>query len=385
VAEVADIIRGEAKEYLETRFVTPNQRKAMDDIACCRTAAMGSVPQTCQVCGVEYRLLCSCRNRSCPSCGGEASQKWLEARRQEILPVEYLQVVFAPPPELKVLARYCPEAFYDAVIRAAGQAIIDVGWSKLHALLGCLAQLQTWTQIMLFHLHVHCVVPCGGFSEDGTRWVPFGRDDLPIQALSNRFRSLVCTNIRAAAQHGKLGQLPHKVSVEQLLATVLNRPWSVYANTPFGGAENLLGYLSRYTHRVAITNDRIQVYDDHQVSFRCRKGRDGAEQKVYTIDGQEFLQRFLTHVPPRGFVRIRSYGFLGNRNRKKNVERARQLIGLVPQGEPLREHYQPLRLCPACCAGRGDGRRMPHFAPSPQPVTQLPFTLRAPPPQHLAA
>lgn len=385
MVEVADIIRGEAKRYLESRFVTFNQRKAMHDIACCRTAAMGSVPQTCQICAVEYRLFRSCRNRSCPLCGGEASQKWLEARRQEILPLEYLQVVFTPPAELKVLACYCPEAFYDAVIRAAGQAIIDVGWSKLHAQLGCLAQLQTWTQTMLFHLHVHCVVPCGGFSEDGDRWVPFGSDDLPLKALRNHFRSLLCKNIRAAAQQGKLDRLPSKVSVEQLLATVLNRKWLVYAKRPFGGVETLLGYLSRYTHRVAITNDRIQSYEDDQISFRCRNGHDGNERKLCTLDGQEFLQRFLTHVPPRGFVRIRSYGFLGNRNRKKNLERARELIGRVPQVEPLREHDQPLRLCPACYAGRGNGQRMPHFAPSPELISQLPLTLRAPPPEPLAA
>jgi hypothetical protein len=385
VVEVADIVRGEIKRYLESRFVTSVQRKAIDDIARCRTTAMGSVPQTCGVCGAEYRLLCSCRNRSCPACGGEASQKWLEARRQEILPVEYLQVVFTPPAELKVLARYCPEAFYDAVIRAAGQAIIDVGWSKLRAQLGSLAQLQTWTQTMLFHLHVHCVVPCGGFSEDGTRWVRFESDDLPISTLSNHFRSLVCKNIRAAARQGKLGQLPRKVSVEQLLATALNRTWRVYAEPPFGGAEKLLGYLARYTHRVAITNDRIQSYEDHQVTFRCRSGYDGKERKLCPLDGQEFLQRFLSHIPPRGFVRIRSYGFLGNRNRKKNLERARRLIGQGPQLEPEREHYQLLRLCPACYAAIGKGQRRPHFAPSPQAVPQLPFTLRAPPPRPLAA
>lgn len=385
MVEVADIVRGEAKRYLESRFVTPNQRKAMNDIACCRTAALGSFPQICERCAVEYRLFRSCRNRSCPSCGGEASQKWLEAREQEILPVEYLQVVFTPPAELKVLACYCPEAFYDVVLRAAGQAIIDVGGSKLHAQLGCLAQLQTWTQSMLFHLHVHCVVPCGGFSEDGARWVPFGEDDLPVKALRNRFRSLLCKHIRAAARQGKLDQLPSRVSVEQLLATVLNRKWRVWAKPPFGGVEKLLGYLSRYTHRVAITNDRVEAYENHQVTFRCRNGHDGKEQKACTLDGQEFLHRFLTHVPPGGFVRIRSYGFLGNRNRKKNLERARQLIGRAPQVEPVREQYQPLRLCPTCYVRRGNGQRMPHFAPSPELVSQLPFTLRAPPHRPLAA
>jgi hypothetical protein len=247
VVEVGDIARGEAKRYLETHFATPVQRKAMHDIACCRTAAMGVVPQKCDECEIEYWLYRSCGNRSCPLCQSEAREKWLEARRQEILPVEYLQVVFTPPRELNVLAMYCPEAFYDALIRAAGQAIIDVGWSQLHARLGCQVHLQTWTQTMALHPHTHCVVPCGGFSEDKSRWVPFGPDDLPTKTLSNRFRSLLDKFIRAAAQQGKLERLPNTISVEQLLATVRTRPWRVYAKPPFGGPEKLFEYLSRYT------------------------------------------------------------------------------------------------------------------------------------------
>jgi hypothetical protein len=382
VVEVADIVRGEAKRYLETRFATVVQRKAMYDIACCRTEAMGTVTERCEQCGGEYRLFCSCRNRSCPLCGGEARQRWLEARWQEILPVRYLQVVFTAPAELNVLALYCPEAFYDAVIRAAGQAIIDVGWGKLHMQLGCLAQLQTWGQSMAYHLHVHCVVPCGGFSEDGGEWVSFEPDDLPLKTLSRRFRSLVCNGIRTAAEQGKLDRLPDRVSVEQLLATVTARKWSVYAKPPFGGVETLLEYLSRYTYRVAITNDRIVSYENHQVTFRWRDHHN--EEKLCALEGQEFLRRFLTHVPPKGFVRIRSYGFLGNRNRKTNLERARQLIGQVPQERPLRERFQPLRLCPACFAAAMRNERRPRFAPAPSVASQLAFTLR-PPPIHAVA
>jgi hypothetical protein len=385
VVEVSDIVRGEAERYLKTRFATPVQRKAMHDVACCRTAAMGSISQKCEQCEAEYRLFRSCRNRSCPQCQGEARRKWLEARRQEILSVEYLQVVFTPPAELSVFARYCPEAFYDAVIRAAGQTIIDVGWSKLHAQLGCLAQLQTWGQSMAFHLHVHCVVPCGGFSEDGSQWVLFGVEDLPVKALSIRFRSVLCNNIRAAAKRGELDHLPIAVSVDQLLARVVSGKWAVYAKPPFGGVEKLLEYLSRYTYRVAITNDRIQSYENHQVTFRWRNYHGGNEEKLCTLEGQEFLRRFLMHVPPRGFVRIRSYGFLGNRNRKKNLEHARQVIGQAPQPAPAREQFRPIRLCPACFAANRNGERMPHFAPSPQVLSQLAFTLRPPPIEPLAA
>jgi len=381
VVELSDIVRGEAKQYLKTRYVTPVQRKALHDIACCRTEATGTITQTCEHCGAEYRLFCSCRNRSCPQCQGEAREKWLAARGKEILPVGYLQVVFTPPAELNVVARYCPEAFYDAVIRSAGQAVIDVGWSKLHARLGCLMQLQTWGQSMAFHPHVHGVVPCGGFSEDGERWISFGPGELSRRALSNRFRSLLCKSILAAAKKGKLLQLPAVISVEQLLATATNRKWQVYARPPFGGVEKLLEYLSRYAYRVAITNDRIESYENHHVAFRWWNHHN--EKKLFVIEGQEFLRRFLLHVPPRGFVRIRSYGFLGNRNRKTNLELARKSIGIsaVPSavaGTP------PLRLCPACFAAMRNGR-VPRFAPAPGLPLQLAFTLRAPPIYPVAA
>ena len=346
---------------------------------------MGTVTENCEQCSVEYRLFRSCGNRSCPSCGGTAREKWLEARRQEILPVEYLQVVFATPAELNVLARYCPEAFYDVLIRAAGQAFMEVGWSELHLQLGCLAQLHTWAQSMAQHLHAHCVVPCGGFSEDGSRWVSFEPDQLPAKALSNCFRSFLCEGVRAAAQQGEFDRLPDTVSVEQLLDKAATRKWKVYAKPPYGGVGKLLEYLSRYTYRVAITDERIVSYENHQVTFRYRDSRHGNVEKLITLDGQEFLRRFLMHVPPRGFVRIRSYGFLGNRNRKTNLERARQLIGQAqPAAPPLPERVRPLRLCPACYARTGKGRRPP-FAPDPEVASQLPFNLRPPPIRTVAA
>ena len=352
----------------------------MHDIVRCRTEAMGTVPVTCDRCNIEYCLFRSCRNRSCPQCQGEARNKWLEARRQEILPVAYLHVVFSTPAELNVLAQHCPEAFYDAVIRAAGQAVIDVGWSGLHVQLGCQVHLQTWGQSMAFHPHAHCVVPCGGFSSDRSSWITFAPDELPAQALSRRFRKLLCKSIRAAAQQGKLDRLPGTASVQKLLTTVVAREWSVYAKPPFGGPEKLLEYPGRYTYRVAITNDRIESYENHRVTFRWRNYRHGNEEKC-TLDGQEFLRRFLMHVPPRGFVRVRSYGFMANRNRKQNVERARQLIGEV--GTPqIRESFQPLRLCPACS---GRDRRTLHFAPRPQVAPQFDLPSRPPPIEPVAA
>jgi len=385
VVDLADIVRGEIGLYVQTRGLTSEQRKAVDDIMCCRTEAMGSVAQRCEKCDAEYWLYRSCRNRSCPSCGSEARQTWLQARRQEILAVPYLQIVFTTPQELNVVALHCPKVFYGALIHAAGQAVIDVGWSQRHARLGCLVHLQTWGQTMPLHPHAHCVVPCGGFSEDGSQWVSFEPHDLSAGALSKRFRLLLCKAILAAARWGRLGALPGTVSVEQLLASVATREWPVHAEPPFGGVERLLGYLSRYTHRVAITNDRIVSYQNGQVTFRwCDKNN---EQRLCTLDAQEFLRRFLLHVLPKGFVRVRSYGFLGNRNRRTNLERARRLIGQAQKLEPVPEPIQPLRLCPACYAAANAHERMPRkpaFAPCPAAASGLVFTLR-PPPHSVAA
>jgi len=376
MVSLGEIVRGEGLQYLRTHFTTPVQRKAMRDIAQCRTAALGTVSNTCDDCGEEYWLFCSCRNRSCPLCQGEARRSWLEAREQETLPVPYLHMVFTLPRELKVLARYCPEETYNALIRSAGQAVIDVGRSKLHLRLGSLVELQTWDQNMGFHPHAHCAVPSGGFSEDGTRWVSFEPQDLPSKTLANRFRTLLCRNILKAKRLGKLGQLPATLSVEQLLAKVKSRQWQVYAQPPFSGTRALLEYLARYTYRVAITNERLESYEGHQVTFR-RRGSSPC-----TLDGQEFVQRFLMHVPPKGFVRIRSYGFLGNRKRKQSIENARRLIGNASIPEP-RERSTPLRLCPACAYKRGLSTS--HYAPGPEVTPQFDLQLRPPPNEPIAA
>lgn len=382
MADLADIVRGESAQYLQTHFTTPVQRKALRDIAQCRTAALGTTPVICDDCGREYRLFCSCRNRSCPLCQGEARAKWLEGRKQELLPVRYLQIVFTVPRELKVLAFHCAKRFYDMVMRSAGQAVIDVGWSELHLQLGCQAQLHTWEQKMTMHLHVHCAVPAGGLSEDGTRWVSFEPAELPVETLSKRFRALLSQALKQAARKGEFVGLPPTVQVEQLLATAKTWRWKVYAQPPFGGPEKLLEYLSRYMYRVAITNDRIESYENHQVTFRCRRSERSKEETLYTLEGQEFLRRFLMHVPPKGFVRVRSYGFLGNRNRKQNIDRARQLIGHA-NTPPSRERFKPLRLCPECANKRGT--RTSHFAPPPEVEPRFDLLLRPPPCEPVAA
>lgn len=379
MATLGEIMRGEGERYLNSRCTSPVQRKAIRDISECRTLAMGAVLTTCQDCSVEFWRYRSCRNRSCPLCQGQARSNWLAARLEELLPVSYCHVVFSVPSELRALARYFPEAIYGAVIRAAGQAIIDVGRSKLHARLGCLIQLQTWTQWLLYHLHAHCVVPCGGFSEDGSRWISFEPQDLPASELSVRFRNLLCKAIRDADRKGKFDRLPKAISVDQILSSVRGCEWKVYAEPPFGGPKQLLAYLAQYTNRVAITNDRIVAYENHQVTFLGRSYDDG-QVNPSTIESQDFVQRVLQHVPPKGFVRIRSYGFMANRNRKQNLERACQLIGQLVTPSP-QERIKPLVLCPACYEIRRaqgtlylterssrDPKIIPNLRPPPTPV-----------------
>jgi hypothetical protein len=374
VVGLAEIVRGEGPQYLKTHFTTPEQRKAIHDIACCKTAEMGTVKERCDRCQIDYWLYCSCRNRHCPLCGGERRRKWVDVRRQEILPVPYLQVVFTVPAALNVLAWYCPRQLYDIVIHAAGQAVTEVGWSELNAQLGCQTHLQTWTQSMAFDLHTHGVVPCGGLSEDGKRWVSLEPDHFPVKTLSNRFRSIVCEAVRAAAEQGDLDRLPDSVSVERLLWRVSRRQWKIYAEPPFQGPERLLAYLSR----VAITNDRIESYENGQVTFR------GRDSQLYTLDAQEFLRRLLMHIVPKRFVRVRSYGFLANRNHRKNLQQVRQLIGQTRYAEPSSEPLRARRLCPPCFEVVGSGP-MPPYAPSPKAASQLAFPLRAPPIPSVAA
>lgn len=381
MADLAEIVRGEAARYLASNpFTSGRQRKALRDIALCRTEAMGTVSVPCERCPVEYRLFRSCRNRSCPLCQGEARASWLVARKAEILPVKYLQVGFNAPAAINELSPYCPKVFYDAVIQAAGQAVIDIGRSVLHAQLGCQVQLHTWSRTMARHIHAHCVVPCGGFSEDESRWISFEPSQLPVGALDRRFRTLLCQKLRLAARKGKL-ELPAAVSVEQLLEKVRNGKPTVYAKPPFGGPEKLLEYLAQSMYRVAISNHRIESYENGQVRFGSFDYPGGNKvTKKHTFAGQEFVRRFVTHVPPKGFVRMRSYGFMGNRDRKQNIERARQLLGQVER-PPVAEPFRPVRLCPACSERAG---RKSHFASAPTATPQFNLFVRPPPTQSAA-
>jgi hypothetical protein len=351
MAEMADIVRAKGEEYLRTHQTTPFQRKALRAIGRCRTEANGSLLTRCETCGVAFPLFRSCRNRNCPKCQAQARDAWLEARERELLAVSYFHVVFTVPEALNPIALYCPEAFYKVLLQSAGNALLDVGLSKLQAQLGVLTILHTWGQNLWLHPHVHCVVPGGGFSTDGMRWitVPNPAFLLPIKVLRRRFRTLLCRALHAALDAGKLQRVPQDISPLLAIEKAAAQEWVVYAKAPFGGPGQVLEYLSRYTHRVAISNRRILSFENDQVTFEWRDYADGNRVKQLTIDAMEFLRRFLLHVLPDRFVRIRYFGFFANRHRAKNIERARALIGRASELR-FRDRSKPPLLCPACHA-----------------------------------
>lgn len=349
-ADLGEIARGVGDEYVRTRRTTPFQRKALRAIQRCRTAAMGSVQAECANCGSEHLLFRSCRNRHCPRCQNSARAEWLADRQEELLPVPYFHVVFTVPVMLNEIALYCPEVFYAALLRAAGNAILDVGLTKLRARLGCLTILHTWGQNLSLHPHVHCVVPGGGFSSDGVRWIGLRNPTylLPIKVLSRRFRTLLCAALRQAARAGKLQRLPDRVPPHLTIEGAAAQEWIAYAKPPFGGPRYALEYLSRYTHRVAISNRRIVAFTGDRVTFRWRDYSDANRPKLCSITALEFMRRILMHVLPDRFVKIRYYGFLNNRRRTRNIERARNLIGTTGPAQVWRP--KPALLCPACYA-----------------------------------
>lgn len=351
MADLGEIARAIGDEYLRTRRTTPFQRKALRDIQRCRTEAMPSVYAVCDHCGTEHLQFRSCQNRSCPRCQASAREAWLDAREREVLPVPYFHVVFTVPEALNPIALYCPEFFYAALLRAAGQTLLEVGKTKLGARLGCMAVLHTWGQNLSLHPHAHCVVPGGGFSEDRKRWigVPKASYFLPIKVLAARFRTLLCRALRAADRRDQLQRVPEDTPTGEAIRRASRQDWIVYAKPPFGGPEQVLEYVSRYTHRIAISNRRILSFTNNGVTFEWRDYADGNRKKVMTLDALEFLRRFLMHVLPDRFVRIRYFGFFSNGQRARSVAIARNFIAPTTVAH-VREPRQKPTLCPACRA-----------------------------------
>jgi hypothetical protein len=346
--DLGTIVRAHSASYLRSHVTTSAQRKALRAIAACRTPALGGERQQCDHCGYEHILWRSCRSRACPRCQGSARVQWVEARRSELLPVPYFHVVFTVPEELNVIARRAPRRFYDLLFRAAGATLTEIAQSRLHAHIGALCVLHTWSQTLILHPHIHCVVPGGGFSLDGRRWIGVRKPTffLPVRVLSRRFRTILCRMLEQA-------EWPQWIDRSILTATLIRvraREWVVYTKPPFGGPTQVLGYLANYTHRIAISNARIVAFDGTGVTFRYRDSASGNAQRLMTLPTDEFLRRFLLHVLPRRFVRIRYYGFMANRTRAASLARAREVIGkpLIRIDAP---HVAAPERCPRCDQG----------------------------------
>ena len=336
--EVADVFAAHADTFVKVRgdAVSSAKRRVLRDLVVCRTAALGGHMEQCDKCGYERPAYNSCGNRHCPKCQAAARAKWLEARSADLLPVEYFHVVFTVPPPIAEIALQNKKVMYGILMRSAAETLKQIAADPKHlgAKIGFLSVLHTWGQNLHHHPHVHCVVPGGGLSLDGKRWVSCHPGFfLPIDVLSSVFRGkLLDLTRRAFADRkfrfqGVLAKLEDADAFAAHLKKSYVTDWVVYAKRPFGGPAQVLKYLARYTHRVAISNHRLVSLRNNQVQFRWKNYARGNRQRVMTLDAVEFIRRFLLHVLPKGFVRIRQYGLLANRCRNEDLAQCRKLLG----------------------------------------------------------
>ena len=366
--EVADVFREYGEEFRRQwgHTLSPQQRKALHDIGVCRTAALGGHIEECDDCAHRLIAYNSCRNRHCPRCQSAAREKWLAERAKELLPVPYCHVVFTIPQQLAPLALQNQRVCYGLLFRAVSETMQEIAaeFRRFRAKLGFLAVLHTWSQQLVHHPHVHCVVPAGGLSPDGSRWVAcHPKFFLPVRVLSRRFRKKLLALLREAFAAGKLeffGQsadLAEPARFDAWLRKSKKKGWVVYAKPPFGGPEAVLKYLARYTHRVAISSSRLLSLENGQVTFRWRDSRHGNRSGTMTLEAVEFIRRFLLHILPAGFVKIRHFGFLANRNRSSALALCRQLLNASSKADGAaavraREPNSSVEhRCPVCRVG----------------------------------
>jgi len=336
--ELADVFRTHEAAFLVRwkTILSGEQKRALRDIRDCRTAVLGGHVRKCDRCGHRVILYNSCRNRHCPKCQATARAKWLTDRQAELLPVPYFHVVFTLPKQIGRLAFQNQKQIYNILFRAASQSLLEIAADPKHlgASIGFLAVLHTWGQKLDLHPHLHCVVPGGGISLDGSRWIACREPSffLPYRVLSQRFRNLFFRYLKRAFRKGALrfyGQL-QLLAAPRAFQTLCDKAaridWVVHLKPPFGGPERVLKYLARYTHRVAISNHRLRALQNGHVSFEWKDYADRCRTKILTLDAVEFMRRFLLHVLPSGLVRIRQFGFLANRNRKQKLELCRALL-----------------------------------------------------------
>ena len=384
--EVADIFRQIGPTYRQEHAdsLSRGQRRVMTDIERCRTAALGGHVEQCDACGHQRIAFNSCRDRHCPKCQSLVRAQWLQDRQAELLPVEYFHVVFTVPQQIAAIAYQNKAVVYDILFRATAETLRTIAADPKHlgAEIGFIAVLHTWGQTLMHHPHLHCVVPGGGVSPDGQRWIACRPGFfLPVRVLSALFRRLFLMQLQQAFDDKELrffnalAELQDAQAFAKYLAPLAQADWVVYAKKPFGGPEHVLEYLGRYTHRVAISNNRLLDFADGQVAFQWKDYRQESKPKVMRLDAEEFTRRFLLHVLPSGLQRIRHYGLLANCHREVKLEQCRQLLAAPPPPPPDKpadylDQYQrltgkSLRDCPQC--GKGQMLRIESFLPGTLP------------------
>jgi hypothetical protein len=380
--ELADIVRTYGEAYAQTHRLTPVQHRALRAIATCRTAALGGHQETCDHCGASRITYNSCRNQHCPKCQAGAREAWLAARQAELLPIPYFHVVFTLPHALNALAQGNPRVIYTLLFRAAADTLLAFGRDPQHlgGTIGVTAILHTWGQNLSQHLHLHCLVTGGALALDGTRWIaPRSPGFLfPVRALATVFRGKFLAALGRAFATQQLtfargtAALAQPTAFARFRAALRTVPWVVYAKRPCAGPAQVLAYLGRYTHRVALTNHRLVACDDGRVSFRWKDYADGDRTKIMTLPVDEFLRRFLLHIVPARFMRIRHFGLLANRRRATALAHCRQILAvaapLAPAAAPDRPTADEPRAhrCPFCQVGHWVRVEIrPHYIPRP--------------------
>lgn len=396
--EVADILRAHRKHYNRLYRPTARERKVLRNIERCRTAALGGHKDVCDTCGYVRISYNSCRDRHCPKCQSLKKAEWLEQRKQRLLPVGYFHVIFTVPQKLHGLALANKRLVYQLIFRAAAETLLTIAAAEEHlgAQVGFTAVLHTWGQKLGLHPHLHCVVTAGGLSPDGLRWIHARKNFfLCVEVLGDLFRGKFLDGLKQAFSKGKLIVPQHDPSAwKSLLDRLYRLRWVVYAKPPFSGPEHVYRYLGRYTHRVAISNHRLLSLRDGNVQFHYRDYADGQKKKTLTLDAVEFIRRFVLHVLPPGFVRIRHYGLLAGKNVDTKLALARKLLdphtdqqhSTEPDSSPETHDTWAERLlvltgidvfaCPACQTGRLvrgplDGEPSTPKTPEPISVSQL--------------
>jgi hypothetical protein len=377
--EVADIVRNHGAELAARVVLRDEQHRALKAIVRCRTAALGGHLDACDACGYTHPSYNSCRDRHCPKCQALAQERWICAREQRVLPVEHFHVVFTIPSTLHRLAAYRRRLVFDAMFGAACNALLDLGQSRLSATLGVTAVLHTWTRELRFHPHVHCIVTAGGLALDQSQWVHTSPNYLfPVKVLGALFRGKLMDRIRRLHRDGAFAgfeDFDDPEGFDRLMRRLAGVDWVVYAKKPFRSSHHVFRYLGRYTHRVGIANSRLVHIDDDNVTFRTKNGRTVAVEPV------EFLRRFVQHVLPPRFVKIRHYGLYASSSVKRSLPVARHRLP-----EPPKHSSPPPELPPSwcdllaaltgrdprCCRRCGAEVRIEHVAASPRPAARSP-------------